>query len=120
MPQFVMQRELYEARERPSKAFSWKAFMLSNLVVEVPWNLVLAVLMFVSWYYPIGLQSNAEATDAVAERGALMFLFVFVYLVFASTFAISKFLFSFPHKSREPACSICLHASPESTLLHSW
>jgi hypothetical protein len=28
--------------------------------------------MYVCWYYPIGLYRNAEPTDAVAERGALM------------------------------------------------
>src|ERR1700712_1561288 len=52
MPHFVIQRSLYEARERPSKAYSWKAFMLSNIVVELPWNTLMAVLMFICWYYP--------------------------------------------------------------------
>ncbi len=90
MPHFVTQRSLYEARERPSKAYSWKAFVLSNILVEVPWNLFLSVFMFLAWYYPIGLQRNAVPTDAVSERGALMFLFMFAYLVFASTFSTSK------------------------------
>ena len=30
MPNFVTQRSLYEARERPAKTYSWKAFMLSK------------------------------------------------------------------------------------------
>lgn len=34
MPQFVTQRALYEVRERPSKAYSWVAFMLSNVIGE--------------------------------------------------------------------------------------
>jgi ATP-binding cassette, subfamily G (WHITE), member 2, PDR len=38
MPHFVTQRSLYEVRERPSKAYSWKVFMLSNIIVELPWN----------------------------------------------------------------------------------
>ncbi|KAH7070040.1 BcATRO, ABC transporter [Paraphoma chrysanthemicola] len=88
MPNFVTNRSLYEARERPSKAFSWKAFVLSNLIVEIPWNALLSLLMFLCWYYPIGYQKNAEPTNAEAERGGLMFLFMFVYLVFTSTFAI--------------------------------
>jgi ABC-type multidrug transport system permease subunit len=49
-PQFVAQRSLYEARERPSKAYSWVAFMLSQILVEFPWMLVVAVLSFVTWY----------------------------------------------------------------------
>ncbi|CAN9399732.1 unnamed protein product [Alternaria alternata] len=46
MPHFVTQRALYEVRERPSKAYSWKAFMISNIVVELPWNSLMAVLIF--------------------------------------------------------------------------
>lgn len=40
MPNFVQQRKMYEARERPSKAYSWKAFMFANILVEVTWNAV--------------------------------------------------------------------------------
>jgi ABC-type multidrug transport system permease subunit len=43
--------------------------------------------MFFCWYYPSGLYKNAEPTDAVTERGLLMFLFVWVFLLFTSTFA---------------------------------
>ncbi|KAG4442031.1 hypothetical protein IFR05_002499 [Cadophora sp. M221] len=86
MPHFVTQRSLYEARERPSKTYSWKAFMISNIVVELPWNSLMAVLIFFCWYYPIGLYKNAEPTDAVTERGGLMFLFIWTFLLFTSTF----------------------------------
>lgn len=87
MPLFVTQRALYEVRERPSKTYSWKAFMLSNIVAEINWSLLCAVLLFFTWYYPIGLFRNAEPTDAVHERGALMFLLVLAFLWFTSTFA---------------------------------
>jgi len=86
MPHFVTQRALYEARERPSKAYSWKAFMISNIVVELPWNSLMAVLIFFCWYYPIGLYRNAEPTGAVTERGGLMFLLIWEFLLFTSTF----------------------------------
>ncbi|MCJ1437052.1 hypothetical protein MMC27_006437 [Xylographa pallens] len=86
MPHFVTQRSLYEVRERPSKAYSWKAFMLSNIIVELPWNSLSALLIFVCWYYPIGLYRNAVPTNAVHERGGLMFLFILEFLLFTSTF----------------------------------
>lgn len=86
MPHFVTQRALYEVRERPSRAYSWKAFMCSNIVVELPWQLVMAVIVFFCFYYPIGLQDNAAAAGATAERGGLFFLFVLQFLLFASTF----------------------------------
>ncbi|MBE3046671.1 ABC transporter permease, partial [Candidatus Bathyarchaeota archaeon] len=37
-PVFVTQRALYEVRERPSKAYSWQAFLLANIFVEVPFQ----------------------------------------------------------------------------------
>ena len=86
MPHFVIQRSLYEVRERPSKTYSWRAFMLSNIIVELPWNSLMALIIFLTWYYPIGLYRNAEPTNAVHERGALMFLFILTFLLFTSTF----------------------------------
>lgn len=87
MPHFVTQRSLYEARERPSKAYSWKAFMLANIVVDIPWSVLMAILLFFPWYYSIGFYRNASVTDSVTEKGALMFLFVLVFLLFTSTFS---------------------------------
>lgn len=40
MPIFALQRVMYEARERPSKTYSWKAFLTANIVVELAWNSV--------------------------------------------------------------------------------
>lgn len=87
MPFFVVQRDLYEVRERPSKVYSWKVFMLAQIIVELPWNTLMSVFMFVCWYYPIGLQRNAIQADQVTERGALMFLFLMAFLLFTSTFS---------------------------------
>ncbi|CAG8139031.1 unnamed protein product [Penicillium olsonii] len=87
MPNFIIQRSIFEVRERPSKMYSWKVFMASNIIVELPWNTLVAVLMFFCWYYPVGLYQNAEPTDAVAERGALMFLYLLMFLLFTSTFS---------------------------------
>lgn len=89
MPYFVTQRALYEVRERPSKTYSWQVFILSNIFVELPWNTLMALLIFVSWYYPIGLYRNAS--DAIGgsqlnERSGLMFLYVWGFLMFTSTF----------------------------------
>jgi len=87
MPHFVTQRALYEVRERPSKAYSWQAFMLSNIIVELPYQTLMAVVMYFCWYYPIGMYKNAIPTHQVHERGALMFLLIFMFLIFTSTFA---------------------------------
>lgn len=49
LPHFVVQRALYEVRERPSKTYSWQAFMLSNLFVELPWNALAGLIIFFCW-----------------------------------------------------------------------
>ncbi|RFU81145.1 multidrug resistance cdr1 [Trichoderma arundinaceum] len=87
MPHFVIQRSLYEVRERPSKTYSWKVFMLSQVVVEIPWNTVMSVVMFVCVYYPVGFNKNAEPAGQVVERGGLMWLLFWQFLVFTCTFA---------------------------------
>jgi len=87
MPHFVTQRALYEVRERPSKTYSWKAFMLSNIIVELPYQTLMAIVMYFCWYYPIGMYRNAVPSHSVHERGALMFLLIFMFLIFTSTFA---------------------------------
>ena len=84
LPNFVTQRALYEARERPSKTYSWQVFILSNILVELPWNTLMAAIVFVCWYYPIGFYRNA---GAVAGHGGAMFLMLWVYMMWTSTFA---------------------------------
>ncbi|RFU24398.1 hypothetical protein B7463_g11940, partial [Scytalidium lignicola] len=86
MPHFVTQRALYEVRERPSKTYSWKVFILTNIIVELPWNTLVAVILFVTIYYPIGMYKNAIPAHQENERGGLMFLFIWVFLMFTSTF----------------------------------
>ncbi|KAA8901298.1 ABC-2 type transporter-domain-containing protein [Sphaerosporella brunnea] len=87
MPHFVTQRSLYEVRERPSKTYSWQAFMCANIIVEVPWQTLMAVFTFVSWYYPIGLYRNAQPTDTLNERSGLMFLLILAFYLWTSTFS---------------------------------
>ncbi|KLJ06286.1 ATPase [Blastomyces silverae] len=84
MPFYIAMRSLYEVRERPSKTYSWKAFILSAIVVELPWNTLMAVPSFLVWYYPIGFQRNAG--DDVVGRGGTMFLLIWIFLVYGSTF----------------------------------
>lgn len=60
--------------------------MAANIVVELPWNTLAAVILFFCWYYPIGMYRNAIPEHQVHERGALMFLFLLAFLLFTSTF----------------------------------
>lgn len=47
----------------------------------------MSVLLFATYYYPIGMYRNAKVAGQFNERGALMFLFVWSFLMFTSTFS---------------------------------
>ena len=81
MPRFVTQRSLYEVRERPSKAYSWIAFLFANIVVELPYQIAVSILVYACWYFPI-----FGATQSPETQG-LMLLFCVQFFVFASTFS---------------------------------
>lgn len=81
MPRFVTQRSLYEVRERPSKAYSWIAFVFANIVVEIPYQIGVSVLVYACWYFPIfGDHQNSETKG-------LMLLLCLQFFIYASTFA---------------------------------
>lgn len=83
MPRFILQRDLYEVRERPSKAYSWKAFIIANIVVEIPYQILLGVMVFASYYYPIYTNGGIPSSS---RQGTILLLLV-QFFVFASTFA---------------------------------
>jgi ATP-binding cassette subfamily G (WHITE) protein 2 (PDR) len=80
MPKFVSARSHYEIRERPSKAYSWFAFLTSTILVELPYQSLLGTLIFAIWNFTVlGIQS--------ASRAVLIWLFFIQFFIFASTFA---------------------------------
>jgi ATP-binding cassette subfamily G (WHITE) protein 2 (PDR) len=83
MPRFILQRDLYEVRERPSKAYSWKAFLIANIFVEIPYQIILGVMVFASYFYPIYTQGGIPPSS----RQGLILLLLIQFFVFASTFA---------------------------------
>lgn len=85
MPRFVIQRPLYEVREKPSKAYSWAAFLIANIFVEIPWQILLSVVVFFSYYYPVGFWQYAN--PEFNQRAGLMFLFILEFFLFTSTIA---------------------------------
>ncbi|KAF1361209.1 hypothetical protein EJ07DRAFT_164771 [Lizonia empirigonia] len=80
-PLFITQRSLYESRERPSKAYSWTAFMIANIVVEIPYGIFCGVLMFACFYYPVVGAGQSSA------RQVLALLFSIQLLIYTSSFA---------------------------------
>lgn len=87
LPHFVAQRSLYEARERPSKTFSWFAFICAQITGEIPWNIICGTAAFFCWYYPIGLYHNATETNTVNSRGATMWFVIVLFYIYTSSMA---------------------------------
>ncbi|KAL0259352.1 hypothetical protein SLS55_005088 [Diplodia seriata] len=80
MPLFLTQRSLYEVRERPSKAYSWRAFLTANIAVELPYQVLVGILVWASYLYAVaGIPSP--------ERQALVLLYCIQFFIYASTFA---------------------------------
>jgi ATP-binding cassette subfamily G (WHITE) protein 2 (PDR) len=83
MPRFITQRDLYEVRERPSKAYSWKAFLIANILVEIPYQIMLAILIYACYYYPIFTSGGIPSS----QRQGLTLLYIVQFFVFGSTYA---------------------------------
>ncbi|KAJ5116193.1 hypothetical protein N7456_000541 [Penicillium angulare] len=79
MPLFVAQRSLYEVRERPSKAYSWKAFLIAQVIVEIPYMIVTGIIIFGCYFYAVvGIPSS--------ETQGTVLLLCIQFFIYAGTF----------------------------------
>lgn len=46
MSQFLKSRDIYEGREQRSRTYSWKVFVLSNVIAEIPSQTLMAAVLF--------------------------------------------------------------------------
>ncbi|KAJ5634735.1 hypothetical protein N7528_002577 [Penicillium herquei] len=80
MPQFIFQRDLYEVRERPSKTYHWAAFLGANILAEIPYQILVGIIVFASFVYPVyGIIDS--------ERQGIMLLLIIQFFLYGSTFA---------------------------------
>ncbi|CAK7562606.1 MAG: hypothetical protein SEPTF4163_000454 [Sporothrix epigloea] len=81
MPKFVVQRSLYEVREKPSRVYSWQTFILSQVIVEIPWQILLGVCAYVSYYYSV------FGTNTPSESQGLILIFIVQFYMYAASMA---------------------------------
>lgn len=74
---YISIRDIYEIRERPSRMYSWTAFLASQLVIELPWNMLGTSLFFVSFYWTVGLPTS--------RAGYTFLLFGVIFPVYYTT-----------------------------------
>jgi ABC-type multidrug transport system ATPase subunit/ABC-type multidrug transport system permease subunit len=75
-PLFIERRDIYEAREKKSKMYSWKAFVTGLIVSEIPYLCLCAVVYFICWYYTVGFPNSSKQAGATFF---VMLMYEFVY-----------------------------------------
>ena len=54
-------RSIFEIREQHSRMYKWSALITSQLLVEIPWNILGSSLFFVCWYWTAGFPTDRAA-----------------------------------------------------------
>ena len=85
---FIHMRSLYEVRERPSRMYSWTALVTSQILAEIPWNIVGSSLFYLCWYFTVGFPT--EANRAGYLYLALAIIFPWYYTTVGQVRGITK------------------------------
>ncbi|KIK95039.1 hypothetical protein PAXRUDRAFT_11683 [Paxillus rubicundulus Ve08.2h10] len=75
---FIAIRTVYEVRERPSMMYSLTAFLASQLLIEIPWNVLASSLFFLCWYWTVGYDTS--------RAGFTYLLYAVVFPLYYTTF----------------------------------
>jgi ATP-binding cassette, subfamily G (WHITE), member 2, SNQ2 len=101
---FLDMRSVYEIRERPSRMYSWTAMITSQVLTEIPWNILGTSLFFLCWFWTVGFDNDragytylsfgiifplyfttfgmaVAAMSPNAEIAALLFSFLFSFVI---------------------------------------
>ncbi|KAF9025650.1 pleiotropic drug resistance ABC transporter [Hymenopellis radicata] len=55
---YIHMRNVYEIRERPSRMYDWTALVTSQLLAEIPWNIVGSSVLFLTIYWLVGFDTS--------------------------------------------------------------
>ncbi|XEV04742.1 hypothetical protein FSHL1_010029 [Fusarium sambucinum] len=75
-PLFIRNRDLFENREKKSKAYHWFAFISGQLISEIPVLIVCATVYFICFYFPAGFPVKASISGQIYLQ---MILYEFLY-----------------------------------------
>ncbi|KAH7071476.1 ABC-2 type transporter-domain-containing protein [Paraphoma chrysanthemicola] len=81
-PRLIELRKIYDVREKHSNMYHWSVFIVANILVEIPANLIASSIGFICWYFPVGWWQ-----DISAGRGMSMFAIYTLYQVYYTTFS---------------------------------
>lgn len=75
-PLFIDRRDIYDAREKKSRMYSWVAFTTGLIVSEIPYLILSGVLYFLCWYYTVGFPHDSNKSGATLF---VMLMYEFIY-----------------------------------------
>jgi ATP-binding cassette, subfamily G (WHITE), member 2, PDR len=64
-PRFIDLRNIFVAREKTSKIYSWVTFVIAAFVVEIPWSLLFGTIYFFCWYFGVGFPRGSSAAGYI-------------------------------------------------------
>ncbi|KAI9806551.1 MAG: hypothetical protein M1833_003738 [Piccolia ochrophora] len=83
-PKFLQFRTIYESREANSKIYSWLAFVIGAVAVELPYSIVAGSIYFNCYYWGVGFPKNSFAAG---YTWMLLMLFEIYYVGFGQAIA---------------------------------
>ncbi|PPQ68464.1 hypothetical protein CVT24_005561 [Panaeolus cyanescens] len=95
---YIKMRNIYEIRERSSRTYHWSALVTSQILTELPWNIVGSGLFFCCWYWTVGFHSSRAAFTYLMFGFSFPFYYTTIALAVASmcpTAEIAGLIFSF-------------------------
>ncbi|KAI5479965.1 hypothetical protein MNV49_002255 [Pseudohyphozyma bogoriensis] len=79
-PKFLGLRQLFTARESPSRMYSWPVLVFSSTVVEMPFNVFCGTLFYCCWYFTVGFPNGTN-------RAGYAYLLYILFELYFATFA---------------------------------
>jgi ATP-binding cassette subfamily G (WHITE) protein 2 (SNQ2) len=74
---FILNRDIWLAREGPSGVYGWVAFCTAQIISEIPYSVIGGVVFFVLYYFMVGLPLGFAA--------GYCFLMFFLFFLFATS-----------------------------------
>ena len=79
-PRFVMLRDVFTHREKASSTYSWFVFVVSAILIELPYAFVTSLVYWLLWYFPVGYFYDSS-------RAGYSFVMYELFAVFATSLA---------------------------------
>ncbi|GAA5913660.1 hypothetical protein JCM5296_007276 [Sporobolomyces johnsonii] len=87
-PKFLGLRQLYDAREKPSRMYHWSILVFTSIIVEIPWNILAGTVFFCCWYWTVGFPGGSD------RAGYAYFVYAIIFEIYYPTFAQAVAAFS--------------------------